>query len=117
MENSTFTLTKLACMTAMALSSATPEAFAQEEQQEEKQHAIEKIMVTAQKRSESLQDVPVAMTVTTAEQLERDQIYSITDLQRTTPALEVSQSFGGESNGGGRMRGMRAGRCRNTPRR
>ena len=106
MENSTFTLTKLACMTAMALSSATPDAFAQEEQPEEKQHAIEKIMVTAQKRSESLQDVPVAMTVTTAEQLERDQIYSITDLQRTTPALEVSQSFGGESNGGGRMRGI-----------
>jgi iron complex outermembrane receptor protein len=67
---------------------------------------LEEIIVTAQKRAEKLQDVPVAITVATQEQLERDQIYTLTDLQRITPALEVSQTFGGESTGGGRIRGI-----------
>jgi outer membrane receptor protein involved in Fe transport len=67
---------------------------------------LEEIVVTAQRRSESLQDVPIAITVATKEQIERDQIYSLTDLQRVTPALEVSQTFGGESTGGGRIRGV-----------
>jgi outer membrane receptor protein involved in Fe transport len=67
---------------------------------------LEEIVVTAQRRNESLQDVPIAITVATKEQIERDQIYSLTDLQRVTPALEVSQTFGGESTGGGRIRGV-----------
>ena len=67
---------------------------------------LEEIVVTAQRRSESLQDVPIAITVATKEQIERDQIYSLTDLQRVTPALEVTQTFGGESTGGGRIRGV-----------
>ncbi|MGC3980450.1 MAG: TonB-dependent receptor [Steroidobacteraceae bacterium] len=67
---------------------------------------LEEIIVTAQKRDESLQDVPIAMTVATQEQIVRDQIYTFTDLQRVTPALEVSQTFGGESTGGGRIRGV-----------
>ena len=67
---------------------------------------LEEIVVTAQRRAESLQEVPIAITVATKEQIERDQIYTITDLQRVTPALEVSQTFGGESTGGGRIRGV-----------
>ena len=67
---------------------------------------LEEIIVTAQKREERLQDVPIAITVATEEQLQRDQVYSLTDLQRVTPALEVTQSFGGESTGGGRIRGI-----------
>lgn len=68
--------------------------------------SLEEIIVTAQKRAEKIQDVPVAITVATQEQLERDQIYSLTDLQRITPALEVSQTAGGETTGGGRIRGI-----------
>lgn len=67
---------------------------------------LEEIVVTAQRREQSLQEVPIAITVATEEQLKRDQIYSLTDLQRVTPALEVSQAFGGESTGGGRIRGV-----------
>ncbi|KPF93145.1 hypothetical protein IP81_04365 [Novosphingobium sp. AAP83] len=37
----------------------------------------------------------------------RDQIYSLTDLQRITPALQVSPSFGGDINGGAGIRGIR----------
>lgn len=67
------------------------------------------IVVTARKREENLIDVPLAVTVATKAQLERDQVYSITDLQRTTAALEVSQTSGGEVNGGARLRGLGTG--------
>jgi outer membrane receptor protein involved in Fe transport len=67
------------------------------------------IVVTARKRAENLIDVPLPVTVATKAQLERDQVYSITDLQRVTPALEVSQTSGGEVNGGARLRGLGTG--------
>ncbi len=69
----------------------------------------DEIIVTARKRDESLIDVPLPVTVATAAQLERDQVYSLTDLQRITPALEISQTSGGETNGGGRLRGVGTG--------
>jgi len=65
------------------------------------------IIVTARLRDENLTEVPVAVSVATAEQLERDQVYSLVDLQRITPALEVSSSFGGNVNGGAGLRGIR----------
>jgi hypothetical protein len=49
--------------------------------------------------------VPIAITVVNAEQLEQQQIYSIEDLARTTPALEMIQAFGGPG-GGGQVRGI-----------
>lgn len=67
------------------------------------------IVVTARKREENLVDVPLAVTVAPAAQLERDQVYNLNDLQRITPALEVSQTAGGENNGGGRLRGLGTG--------
>ncbi len=67
------------------------------------------IVVMARKRQENLVDVPLAVSIVGTDQLERDQIYNLTDLARTTPALEISQSFGGESNGGGRIRGLGTG--------
>jgi iron complex outermembrane recepter protein len=66
---------------------------------------LTEIVVTAQKRPELLQDVPVAITVVTAEQLADQHIYSIADLSRTTPALEMVQAFGGPG-GGGQIRGI-----------
>jgi iron complex outermembrane receptor protein len=67
------------------------------------------IFVTSRKRDENLIEVPLAVTVATAEQLARDQITNINDLQRIAPALEISQTSGGESNGGGRLRGLGTG--------
>lgn len=84
---------------------ATP-AYAQDSGVDE---SSGEIVVTARKRAENLIDVPLPVSVATAEQLQRDQINNVTDLQRLTPALEVSQSFGGETNGGGRLRGLGTG--------
>ncbi len=49
------------------------------------------ILVTATKREQTLQDVPVAVTVTTAETLERAQIRDLKDLQTVVPSLSVGQ--------------------------
>ena len=67
------------------------------------------IFVTARKREENLIEVPLAVTVASADQLARDQINNVSDLTRITPALEVSQTSGGETNGGGRLRGLGTG--------
>jgi iron complex outermembrane receptor protein len=66
---------------------------------------LAEIVVTAEKRSEKIQDVPVAVTVVTGQQLADQHIYSIADLARTTPALEMVQAFGGPG-GGGQIRGI-----------
>jgi len=67
--------------------------------------ALEEVVVTAQKRVEKLRDVPIAITVVSAEQLADQRIYSIQDLARTAPALEMIQAFGA-AGGGGQIRGI-----------
>ncbi|MFM8481584.1 MAG: TonB-dependent receptor, partial [Gammaproteobacteria bacterium] len=52
---------------------------------------LEEIVVTATKREQTLQDVPVAVSVTPVETLERAQIRTISDLQSIIPSLRVSQ--------------------------
>jgi len=66
---------------------------------------LQEIIVTAQKREEKLKDVPIAMTVVGAGQLQAQNVTTIADLSRTAPALEMIQSFGGPG-GGGQIRGI-----------
>ncbi|MEZ5695095.1 MAG: TonB-dependent receptor [Sphingomonadaceae bacterium] len=49
------------------------------------------IIVTATKREQTLQETPVAVSVTTAAQLEQSQVRDLLDLQTLTPSLRVSQ--------------------------
>ncbi|ANU08511.1 TonB-dependent receptor [Paraurantiacibacter namhicola] len=49
------------------------------------------IIVTATKRAQTLQDTPVAVSVTSAETLERGQIRDLRDLQTVVPSLTVGQ--------------------------
>jgi len=74
--------------------------------QEAEFSGLEEIIVTAQKREQALQDVPISISVATEEQLKRDQIYTLSDLQRAAPGLEIAPTFGGEQNGGARIRGI-----------
>ncbi|MCY1673076.1 TonB-dependent receptor [Novosphingobium sp. SL115] len=92
---------------AVATLGWTAPAFAADQAQAEEGDAA--IIVTARKREENLIDVPLPVTVATQAQLQRDQVYSITDLQRTTASLEISQTSGGEVNGGARLRGLGTG--------
>ncbi len=51
--------------------------------------ALEEVLVTAQKRSQSLQDVPVAVTAFDAETLQRQRINRVTDLTLFAPNVEI----------------------------
>ena len=50
------------------------------------------IVVTASKRARTLQDTPIAVSVTTAATIEQAQIRDLTDLQSVVPSLRATQS-------------------------
>ncbi len=52
---------------------------------------IEEIIVTATKRQTTLQETPVAVSVVSADVLDKAQIYDIKDLQSLVPSLRVTQ--------------------------
>ena len=56
---------------------------------------LEEIVVTAQKREQSLQDVPIAVTAITQENLQANRIYTVNDLSAIAPGLTVKPSAGG----------------------
>jgi len=55
------------------------------------QSSLEEIVVTASKRATTLQEIPIAVTVTTADTIEKAQIQDLLDLQAVVPSLRVSQ--------------------------
>ena len=57
---------------------------------------VEEIIVSARKRSESIQDVPVAVTALSVEQVERGNIQRVQDLEKLSPNVEMyDMAFGG----------------------
>lgn len=53
---------------------------------------IEEIVVTAQRREESLQDVPLSITAITGEELRDNDIRDVTRLEQTVPGLRIARS-------------------------
>jgi len=70
---------------AVAATLLTGNAVAQESGQ------LEEVVVTATKREQTLQDVPVAVTVTTADTIEKAAIRDIADLSSVVPSLRIGQ--------------------------
>ncbi|MEM8935261.1 MAG: TonB-dependent receptor [Pseudomonadota bacterium] len=70
---------------AIAVVSSPSAAFAQA-------RGADTIVVTAQKVEESIQDVPIAVTAFSGDQLTRSNIDEVSDLDRLTPGLIISQS-------------------------
>ena len=68
-------------------------AYAQDAapQAEEEAEDDSVIIVTATKREQTLQDVPISVSVTTAETIERAQVRDLLDLQTLVPSLKVGQ--------------------------
>jgi outer membrane receptor protein involved in Fe transport len=58
--------------------------------------ALDEIVVTAQKREQSLQDVPISVVVASGELLERGQVKNLDALAQQTPAVKISQSGPGQ---------------------
>lgn len=83
--------TLLAGAAAIALPGA---AFAQavdQDQADEPEVRSDVIIVTASKREQTLQDTPIAVSVTSEETIKAAQIRDVLDLQTVVPSLRVSQ--------------------------
>lgn len=82
-----------ALLVAIATAVAAPQALAQEaESQTDTATTLDKIVVTAQKREEALQDVPVVVTSLDASVLEATGVRDIKDLQILVPGLTVTST-------------------------
>ena len=60
--------------------------------------ALEEVVVTARRREELLQDVPISMTVFNQRQLDNANVINSSDLARYTPSLSANQRFGSENS-------------------
>ena len=58
---------------------------------------LEEIIVTAQKREQSVQDVPIAVTAVSEESLKANRIFTVNDLSSIAPGVTVRPSAGGVS--------------------
>lgn len=86
-------LTRTALLATSALIGWSGNAWAQEvTAAAEDDTAIGEIIVTAQRREESLQDVPLSITAITGEQLRNADIRDVTRLEQTVPGLRVGRS-------------------------
>lgn len=83
--------------TALALLGAGGAAAAQEAPQDESAAdvGLEEIVVTAQRTSQRLQDVPVSVSALGGEDLERLQVNSLNDLTRIAPNVKFDTGTGG----------------------
>lgn len=87
----------LACAAALPVSTWAAEA-------EESAGGLEEIVITAQKRTERLEDVPVSASVVSTEIIENANAGDISDLNRLVPSVMLSGSFNGRVPTG--MRGI-----------
>lgn len=91
------------CVSLSAIAAASSAAHAQtstppaDATTPQGQAGVAEIIVTAQRRSESMQKVPIAVTAATAERLDQMGISSTSDLTTLAPALHVSTGLGGAS--------------------
>jgi len=67
---------------------------------------LEEIVVTAQKREQSMQDVPIAVTALTEDTLNANRIFTVNDLSAFAPGLTVKPSAGGISTPSFTIRGQ-----------
>src|SRR5690606_18561080 len=87
-------LMKVLSLTVSAAGLLTAPAIASAQPNSDPSLEVEEIVVTAQKRSESLQDVPIAISAVTEAQLTRMGVSGITDLKVAVPTLNLTNSSG-----------------------
>ena len=78
--------------TAILCASVTRVALAQDEA------ALEEVVVTAQRREQSIQDTPIAVTALSGDQLEDKFVSTLVDLQDFAPGLQIESSQLGNLN-------------------
>src|SRR4051794_14656316 len=82
---------RVAALTTVALA-VMPAVHAQQPAQTDTSAMLEEVVVTAQKRAERLQDVPVSITALSGDQLVSLKLNSGTDVAKYTPNLRISNA-------------------------
>ncbi|MET0295023.1 MAG: TonB-dependent receptor, partial [Phenylobacterium sp.] len=82
----------LACAGSVVALAAAVAVPAQAQTENSSVTTLDDVVVTARKREETLQTVPVAVSAYSAVQLERQNIRDATDLGRYTPSLRTTQA-------------------------
>jgi iron complex outermembrane receptor protein len=95
---------KLAAAIAVLMTTGSGHTFAQQDTGS-RHLALEEIVVTAQRRSENIQDVPMTITAITADQLADYNLTSFKDVQNLSPGLSMS-SPGGADGAVAQLRGV-----------
>src|SRR3546814_8886087 len=85
---------KLICALLVTTGLTSTVAFAQSETAESSAAQLQDIVVTAQRRSERLQDTPVAVSAFNAEALQSSGDANLADLSHVAPSLPVSSTAG-----------------------
>jgi iron complex outermembrane recepter protein len=96
--HSKLTATTAICASSMAIAIAAP-AYAQTAAPPppvaaDQNVGLGDIIVTAEKRSTSLQRTPIAVTALTAQALEKAQVRSLNDIQALVPSFQIGQNDG-----------------------
>jgi iron complex outermembrane receptor protein len=93
------TIIRTAIPVASALLTSMPAAYAQQGPAAGAVGGLEEVVVTAQKRVENLQDVPISVQVLDAKALEQLNIASIDDYVKYTPGIAYVRGEGQGGNG------------------
>ncbi len=83
-------------MSAAVLASTIP-LLASAQEEGSRRRGLEEIVVTAQKREQKLQDVPMAVTAVSGAQLEQQGITQFQDLLRSVPGVSFAGTEPGQS--------------------
>lgn len=87
------TKSNLAIAIALISGSLSGISYAQDEA-----FALEEVVVYAQKREQSIMEVPISVSSYDSDALERAQVKDVADLQQVSPSLSVNSSSGGSES-------------------
>jgi outer membrane receptor protein involved in Fe transport len=87
-------LTRLNYITLALLTALSSNAYAEEEKLDNEALEIEKIMVTATKRSSSYQEVPIAIAVMNGDKMQEQGIGSLSEISTFIPNLNITETSG-----------------------
>src|SRR6516165_7009175 len=83
------------CVAAVALIGAASEACAQTA---DKVASLEEVVVTAQRRAENLQEVPITIAAFNQEALQKQSIYTLGDIGNKVPAMLIRPLANAQAN-------------------
>lgn len=96
----------IACLMSSAAFLAAPAMAQTAETADPQTDAAGDIVVTAQRRVERVQDVPISISVVSGDQLDRQQVLEVRDLARTNASVNFGNTGSNEAGGGAFIRGI-----------